>query len=156
MDTIGPVHNRISRFFTDVDAQNWESLEEAMIGRVHLDYSSFGAGEPVDLTPREITSAWKELIPGFDHTHHQVGNSLIETKEQKATARVHATATHHINGAEGGDLWVVYGTYEFSLLHEGGTWRITSITFYYKFQSGNLELPVLAQARASEKAAAPS
>ena len=156
MDTIGPVHNRISRFFTDVDAQNWESLEEAMIGRVHLDYSSFGAGEPVDLTPHEITSAWKELIPGFDQTHHQVGNSLIETKEQKATARVHATATHFIKGAPGGDFWTVYGTYEFSLLHEGGTWKITSIIFNYKCQSGNVELPVMAQSRALGKVKAVS
>ncbi|SDQ86702.1 nuclear transport factor 2 family protein [Pseudovibrio sp. Tun.PSC04-5.I4] len=151
MDTIGPINNRISRFFIDVDARNWSSVEAALTGRVHLDYSSFGAGEPVDLTPAEITTAWKALLPGFDQTHHQIGNALIESKEQKATARVHVTATHFIDGAEGGDIWVVYGTYDIGVVHEAGTWKINKIKFNFKFQDGNLELPVLAQTRADEK-----
>ncbi|KZK84088.1 hypothetical protein PsAD13_02457 [Pseudovibrio sp. Ad13] len=152
MDTIGPIQNRISRFFIDVDDRNWASVEAAMTGLVHLDYSSFGAGEPVDLTPEAITTAWKELLPGFDQTHHQIGNALVESKEQKATVKVHATATHFIDGAEGGDIWVVYGTYHIALVHEGGAWKISSIQFNFKFQDGNMDLPVIAQARADEKA----
>ncbi|QUS57163.1 nuclear transport factor 2 family protein [Pseudovibrio brasiliensis] len=154
MDTIGPIQNRVSRFFIDVDDRNWESVEGVMTSRVHLDYSSFGAGEPVDLTPAEITTAWKELLPGFDQTHHQVSNPLIESKEQKANVKVHATATHFIDGAEGGDLWVVYGTYNIALVHEGGTWKISRIQFNFKFQDGNMDLPVIAQARADAKAKA--
>ncbi|KZL19002.1 hypothetical protein PsAD2_02521 [Pseudovibrio axinellae] len=153
MDTIGPIQNRVSRFFIDVDDRNWEAVEATMTGRVHLDYSSFGAGEPVYLSPEEITTAWKELLPGFDQTHHQIGNALIESKEQKADVKLHATATHYIDGAEGGDIWVVYGTYHMTLVHEGGTWKFNSIRFNFKFQDGNLELPVLAQTRADEKAA---
>ena len=152
MDTIGPIQNRISRFFIDVDEQNWESVEAMMIGRVHLDYSSFGAGEPVDLTPEAITAAWKELLPGFDHTHHQIGNVLVESKEQRANVKVHAIATHFIDGAEGGDIWTVYGTYCIALIHEGGSWKITSIRFNFKFQDGNIDLPVLAQTRTSARA----
>lgn len=148
MDTIGPIHNRISRFFIDVDDGNWESVEALMTERVHLDYSSFGAGDPIDLTPKEVTGAWKELLPGFDATHHQIGNLLVDSKEQKASAKVHATVTHFIDGAEGGELWVVYGSYNIALIHEGGAWMISSIQFNFKFQAGNQDLPVLAQTRA--------
>ncbi len=151
MDTVGPIQNRISRFFIDVDDRNWEAVEAVMTDRVHLDYSSFGAGEPIDLSPAEITAAWKELLPGFDQTHHQTGNMLIESKEQKATVHVHATATHFIDGAEAGDIWRVYGTYHIAMVHEGGTWKIKGIQFNFKFQDGNPELPVLAQTRAAEK-----
>ncbi len=152
MDTLGSILNRISRFFIDVDDRNWASVESAMTGRVHLDYSSFGAGEPVDLTPEAITTAWKELLPGFDQTHHQIGNTLVDSKEQKATIKVHATTTHFIDGAEGGDIWVVYGTYNIALVHEGGEWKINSIQFIFKFQDGNIDLPVLAQTRTNAKA----
>lgn len=151
MDTIGPIRNSISRFFIDVDARNWPSVEEALTKRVHLDYSSFGAGEPVDLSPAEITAAWRALLPGFDQTHHLIGNALVVSKEQRATAHVHATATHFIDGAEGGDIWAVYGTYDIGLAQEAGTWKISAIKFNFKFQDGNLELPVLAQTRVDEK-----
>jgi hypothetical protein len=42
------------------------------------------AGEqPANLTSGQIIDSWKGLLPGFDKTHHQLGNYLIETDSER-------------------------------------------------------------------------
>jgi len=40
-------------------------------------------GQPANLTSGQIIDSWKGLLPGFDKTHHQLGNYLIETDSER-------------------------------------------------------------------------
>lgn len=140
------ITNVVQRFFAAVDARDWTAARNLMTSPFHLDYSSFGAGPAADLDPAEILTSWKAILPGFDATHHQLSPLEIQVGGNHATVRACVTATHQIAEAEGGELWSVYGNYVLTLVNENG-WKLTSNTFHFKFLTGNVELPVQAQAR---------
>ena len=143
--------------FIGTDERNWPRVERAFAPTVLLDYSSMSGQPAANLTPRQITTAWKGLLPGFDHTHHQIGNIIVtqhlgRSGPVSADVFCYGTATHYIANAPGGNLWTVVGTYSFHLVRAGnGTWQVDKMRFDVKYQDGNLELPKLATERAKLK-----
>lgn len=140
------VANTIYRFFAAVDDRDWNSAQGLMRNPFHLDYSSFGAGDPADLDPTAILEGWAQFLPGFDATHHQLGNLAIEVDDDSAVVDFYGTATHVIEDRS----WVVVGTYRATLIGEGGGWLLTGLQFLFKFQLGDTDLPAEAQARLSD------
>ena len=101
-------------------------------------------GQPAaTVTPAEIIQQWNAVLPGFDHTHHQIGNFLIDVTGETAHASCYGTATHYLEH-EQGSLWTVVGTYDFELKNVNNQWVITTMKFNYSYQSGNAELVKLA------------
>lgn len=143
------ITNAVQRFFEAVDTQNWAAANGLMTNPFHLDYSSFSAGPAADLAPADILSGWRSVLPGFDSTHHQLGPLIIETDGHSATVRAYVTADHQIAGVEAGEVWTVYGRYVLTLTKIGPDWRLSGNTFQFKFQTGNTDLPALAQSRAA-------
>lgn len=139
------VANCIARYFAAVDERNWERVAELMTDPFSLDYSSFGAGEPADLAPRTILAGWRKVLPGFDHTHHQMGNLDIEVEGEKASASCYVTATHAIDH----EVWTVVGTYNKELVRDGADWKLSGSQFLFKYQSGATHLATEAQRRAA-------
>ena len=106
-----------------------------------LDYSSLNGTPAVSLTPQQITSSWKTILPGFEHTHHQVGNFIENINGDQADVFCYGTATHYLSD-EAGSVWSVVGTYEFVLQKSSDdSWKITSMKFNFKYQDGNTHLP---------------
>ena len=93
------------------------------------------------------------MLPGFDHTHHQLGPLDIAQDGNSATVYAYVTATHYMASAQGGDLWTVYGTYTLQLRYEEG-WKLRGNTFSFKFLSGNVDLPNMAKERMARDTAA--
>jgi hypothetical protein len=143
------ITNVVQGFFEAVDTRNWDAAEALMTNPFHLDYSSYGAGPAADLAPTDILSGWQSVLPGFDATHHQLGPLIIEETGDRAQVRAYVTADHQIAGAENGEVWTVYGSYVLTLTKEGSDWRLRGNTFQFKFQTGNTDLPALAQSRAA-------
>src|SRR5690606_13002107 len=100
---------------------------------VLLDYTSMVGGEPANVKPDQIIDSWKELLPGFDKTHHQLGNYLIEINSNQATVFCYGTATHYLVNETGNNLWSVVGGYNFELNKQENTWRITKMKFNFKY-----------------------
>ncbi len=142
------IANTVARFFKAVDDREWAMAEALMANPYHLDYSSFGAGEAADLAPTQILKGWKGFLPGFDHTHHQIGNLDISVDGDKAKVACYGTATHVIADAGGGTVWTVVGTYTITLKRVGD-WKLTGTTFHFKYQDGNTGLPEKAAERAA-------
>ena len=141
MDT--PEHT-IQHLFLATDEKIWETVEEVFNTTVHLDYSSMTGNPASELSPNQITSTWKKVLPGFEFTHHQIGNLQTTLSDNTAHVFCYGTATHYLTN-ESNNLWVVYGTYDFDLIkNQDGKWKITSMKFNYKFQNGNSSLPQLA------------
>lgn len=143
------ITNAVQSFFEAVDTQNWAAAKGLMTNPFQLDYSSYGAGPAADLAPADILSCWRSVLPGFDHTQHQLGPLIIEIDGNSATVRAYVTADHQIAGVDAGEVWTVYGSYVLTLTKIGHGWKLSGNTFQFKFQTGNTDLLALAQSRAA-------
>ena len=139
--TMSSPQEAVTRLFISTDLQNWEAVEESFATEVNLDYSSMNGQPAAKLSPEQITSAWKTILPGFESTHHQLGNFITSENEGHAHVYCYGTASHFLEH-ETGNLWLVAGTYDFDLQKDAqGKWKVASMVFNFKFQDGNTALP---------------
>ena len=129
--------------FIATDQQNWEQVEQIFAPKVLLDYSSMSGNPAASLAPTDITTAWKGILPGFESTHHQLGNIRSTEDGNKATVFCYGTATHYLTN-DAGNVWTVVGSYDFELAKSDKGWQITAMTFHFKYQDGNTALPGIA------------
>ena len=99
----------------------------------------------------ETIAQWQSLLNGFDVTHHQLGNCIVDEKQNTAHVFCYVTATHWIH-SENEKLWTVVGSYDFDLTRQDSRWLVTSMVFHCKYQDGNLTLPDVAMKRVREQA----
>jgi len=130
----------VIRLFTATDEQEWDAVEKAFAEKVKLDYSSM-TGSPAEvLSATQIVKNWQSILPGFTHTHHQLGNFQSKIANNKAIISCYGTASHYLSSEEE-NVWTVIGSYDFSLEKQAESWKITAMTFNFKFQEGNTSLP---------------
>ena len=131
----------VTSLFIATDQRDWQQVTNIFYNQVELDYASMNGNPATTLTPGQIVAAWKTILPGFEHTHHQIGNYITTIEGTKATFFCYGTATHFLPD-EKGNNWAVVGSYDFELIQlENKDWKITSIKFNYKYQEGNTSLP---------------
>ncbi len=149
------IQSSINKLFIATDQQDWAGVEQSFAAKVLLDYSSMSGQAAANLSSSEITSAWKTILPGFEHTHHQVSNFIIDEQGRNATAFCYGTANHYLENA-GGNVWTVVGSYDFELSQEGKDWKISAMKFNFDYQAGNLALPQAAIDRVAGKPNSPT
>lgn len=137
----------VNKLFISVDNRDWENVKLIFSDTVLLDYTSMAGGQPAILTSSQIIDSWKGILPGFDKTHHQLGNYLIETDSDLAKVFCYGTATHYLANESKNNIWTVVGSYDLELKDVNNTWRITKMKFNLKYIDGNNDLPKLAQGR---------
>lgn len=137
------VNQTVSRLFVATDDQNWSKVETIFNDKVELDYSSMNGNPATVLSPKEITDSWKTILPGFTHTHHQLGNFITTIEGKTAQVFCYGTATHYLED-ENGNIWTVVGSYNLELEKINNSWRVSKMKFNYKYQDGNLDLPAKA------------
>ncbi|WP_083629350.1 nuclear transport factor 2 family protein [Tenacibaculum agarivorans] len=133
------IQETISKLFIHSDDRNWKIVESLFADTVTLDYSSMTGNSAAKVSPTDITSAWKTVLPGFTYTHHQLGNFITEINESKAHTFCYGTATHYLEN-NNGNIWTVVGSYDFDLEKINNNWKITLMKFNYKYQNGNDKL----------------
>ncbi len=134
------INRTITELFVATDTRDWQKVEQIFADQVVLDYSSMNGNPAVELSPSQITGAWKGILPGFESTHHQIGNFITKVDENKASVFVYGTATHYLSDDQG-SVWTVVGSYDFDLIKTDNKWRISSMKFNFKYQDGNTSLP---------------
>lgn len=139
MNETQKIQETVINVFVNSDNRNWKEVEAQFASKVNLDYSSMSGQPASEVTPEQITSSWKTVLPGFTHTHHQIGNFITEINGNKAHSFCYGTATHYLED-ENGNVWTVVGSYDFDLENINGNWKITSMKFNYKYQDGNGKL----------------
>jgi fermentation-respiration switch protein FrsA (DUF1100 family)/ketosteroid isomerase-like protein len=131
----------IGNIFSGVDERNWGKVQGAMAKDVYLDYTSLAGGSPATLPLEKIVENWKGVLPGFQSTHHQIGNFQVNVTGDKATAIFSGLALHYLNN----ETWTVVGIYNFDLVKKSnGGWAVEKMKLNLQKQDGNLELPALA------------
>lgn len=140
----------VINLFVATDLRDWNVIENIFSSSVILDYSSMNGLPASELKPTKIIDNWKGILPGFESTHHQLGN--FQSFEEEGSARVscYGTASHYLEN-DVGSVWVVVGTYDFDLIKDSSErWKITSMKFNFKYQDGNKELPKIAIEKLNE------
>jgi len=150
----------LTRLLHAVDALHWARVRDCVADQLELDYTELFGGEPQLVTGDQLVASWQSLLPGFDATHHMTGPVLTEAAngggaDGDLTLRAQVRGLHQLAGAEGGDLWDVYGQYEVRLTKADGGWRISRLVLHLIHQAGNTGLPELAVARAATSPRAP-
>lgn len=143
------IENSVARWFKAIDRRDWKAAEALMVDPFLLDYSSFGGDPAAALKPSDILTNLARFLPGFDATHHQLGNFDVECDEKTAIVNCYVTASHFIASAAEGPVWTVIGSYEIPLVRDGDVWRLSGCRLDFKCQHGNTALPALAQQRAT-------
>ncbi|WP_128544421.1 nuclear transport factor 2 family protein [Larkinella soli] len=143
-ETWQSIIDTVNGVFLYSDSHDWDALQTCFADPFVLDYTSMNGGEPATLTPAGIAEDWRGFLPGFQATHHLIGNHRVRLTEAEAAVFCYGTATHYLPTETGLPVWTVAGTYDFRLRSENGGWKITRMTFHFKYEDGNRQLPALA------------
>lgn len=146
MDT-QQIISTVNNLFISVDNRDWDKVKAIFSDTVLLDYTSMAPGMPANLSSSQIIDSWKAVLPGFDKTHHQLGNHLVEMDPFFAKVFCYGTATHYLSNESKSNIWTVVGSYDLELKTIGNSWRIVMMKFNLKYVDGNTDLPIMAQER---------
>lgn len=130
----------INRLFIGTDNRDWALVRRCFAPRVLFDMSSLGAGEPTQLTPEQIVSAWDAGLKPLKAIHHQAGNYLVTVTGEKADAFCYGIAIHYLPNKTNANTRTFVGSYEFELLKDRGEWEISKFKFNLKYIEGNANL----------------
>ena len=129
-----------------VDRAAYDLAEAAFAPSITVDYTSLWGGEPATMTPAELMTAWRGIVPGFDATWHELGPVSVTRTGDTATATAEVDGRHWI----GDEIWRPVGIYHWDVVQIDGDWRVTRMVFDMTAEIGDRALA----ARAMERAAA--
>lgn len=128
-----------------VDLAAYDLAEAAFADTIIIDYTSLWGGEPSTMTPAELMTAWRGIVPGFDTTFHELANVTVTVSGDTAIATADVDGRHWI----GDQLWRPIGTYHWDLVQDDGTWKVTRMVFNMTQEIGSRDLAALAMERAA-------
>jgi hypothetical protein len=137
----------VNDLFISVDNKDWENVKSIFSDKVLLDYTSMTGGQPAILTSSQIIDSWKSILPGFDKTHHQLGNYVFKKDSDLVKVFCYGTATHYLANESNNNIWTVVGSYDLELKMINNSWRIVKMKFNLKYTDGNNNLSKIAQER---------
>ncbi|MDR7274576.1 nuclear transport factor 2 family protein [Catenuloplanes atrovinosus] len=143
------ISDTVVRYAVAIDRGDWELFAGCLTEVVHIDFSD--AGMPAADLPREAFVAFaREALSGFTARQHLSPNHLVTFDPEDADRAVcesYMYAQHHLAGAEGGDFFLMRGSYTNHLVRTAGGWRIERLVQHVSWPEGNLDLPNMARAR---------
>ena len=126
------VYQVLNAVFIATDEKDWLKVQNCFDSKVLFDMTSLSGGEPVTLTPDQITAAWDEGLEAPNSVHHQIGNYVIRIPEPGLSkASCYGIALHYYDDPK--HLHSFVGTYDFELVNGGGSWKISKFKFNCKY-----------------------
>jgi uncharacterized protein (TIGR02246 family) len=120
------------RYTVALDAKDWARL------------ASCFAPDPVFVHPGgrlegfdAILGRTSAALTPLDATQHLLGNIAVEVDGDRARSSAYFHAQHVRAGTPGGDLYVIAGRYQDTLVRTDAGWRITERLQTYLWRSGN-------------------
>lgn len=132
-----------------VDLADYALAERAFAPSVVIDYTSLWGGQPNKMTPQELMTAWRGIVPGFDATWHELSDVSAKIDGNRATATAFVDGRHWI----GDTLWRPVGRYDWNLEKMNGAWKVTTMTFKMTQEIGSRDLAAKAMERAKARTA---
>ena len=121
------------RYATALDSRDWPLLRTCFQPDVVGEYEGIGTLDGVDA----IESVCRGALEPLDASQHLLGNHVVEVTGDDAVHSCQLHAQHVRAGAEGGDLYVVAGSYTDRLRRTPDGWRITHRRLAVTWTDGN-------------------
>ena len=147
------ISERVITYATSIDAADWESYAECFTDPVHVDFSE--AGMPAADLPREAFVGFAASgLGGFTARQHLSPNHVIDFGDDPDRAVCHSYmyAQHYLEGAEGGDFYLMRGSYENVMRRTPHGWKIERLVQHISWLEGNTDAPNQAMARSNTAA----
>jgi hypothetical protein len=122
------------RYATALDSRDWQLLTTCFTENGITDYQELGG---INEGPEAIIATCHGALSGLDASQHLIANIVVELDGDRAQASCYFQAQHVYAGAEGGDNFLVGGTYRDRLVRTGDGWRIEHRTLEPTWQDGN-------------------
>ena len=101
--------------------------------------------------PRDAFAGFSgSALGGFTALQHISPNHVItfdETDPDRALCTSYMFAQHYLEGAEGGDTYIMRGSYENHVVRTRDGWKIEKLVQHLSWPEGNADLPAQAAAR---------
>lgn len=128
-----------------VDRAAYDLAQAAFAPQIVIDYTSLWGEEPATMTPEDLMTAWRGIVPGFDATWHELGPVSVEIDGASAVATASVDGRHWIGDA----LWRPIGEYHWDIKQIEGEWRVTRMIFDMTEEIGDRALAAEAMERAA-------
>ena len=108
------ISEQVIRYALAVDRRDWQMFAGVFTDPVHADFSELGT-PAADLSAAELAARVSAVLNGFTATQHLSPNHVIEFDEadpDRAVCYSAMFAQHYLAGADGGDFYLVRGSYD--------------------------------------------
>jgi SnoaL-like domain len=143
------IGEQVIRYAMGVDRRDWEMFADCFTDPVRADFSA--SGKPAaDYARDELVDMVRGALSGFTATQHLSPNHVIEFDRHdpdRAVCHSYMYAQHLLEGAPGGDFFLLRGSYTNWLLRTPDGWRIESLTQHVAWPEGNTNAVSEATAR---------
>jgi hypothetical protein len=120
------------RYTFALDTKDWALLESCFAPSPAFVHPG-GRLEGFD----EILGRTSAALNPLDATQHLLGNIDVEVDGDTARSSCYFHAQHVRAGTPGGDLYVIAGRYQDTLIRTDAGWRITERVQTYQWRNGN-------------------
>lgn len=129
-----------------VDLAAYDVAARAFAPEIVVDYTSLWGGEAQRLTPAQLMTAWRGIVPGFDATRHEIADVRVVVEGDGARASAFVDGRHFLDG----QVWRPVGLYDWRLARIDGHWKVTHMTFTVTQEIGERALAEKAMERAKK------
>jgi hypothetical protein len=147
---------RVTSYATSIDSGDWAAFAECFTDPVHIDFSEGGL-PAADFERDQFVEFASVGLGGFTARQHISPNHLItfdDHDHNRAICLSYMYAQHYLEGAEGGDFYLMRGSYENHLIRTDEGWKIGRLVQHISWLEGNTDAPAQAMARAQAALAA--
>jgi 3-phenylpropionate/cinnamic acid dioxygenase small subunit len=138
------INDLLIRYAVSLDSRDWAQLATCFTEDAVADYGELaGQNDCRD----DIVATCRHAVGGLDASQHFVGNFVIASDGDVATASSYLHAQHYLVSASGTNTFVGAGTYYDRLIRSPLGWRITHRRLEVTWTDGNAGIFAEAAAR---------
>ena len=129
----------VIRYAMSLDRADWDLFRATIADPLHIDFSDWSGMEPRSWGREEWAGFARDVLSGFDARQHISPNHVITfDSDDEATCTSYMFAQHLLEGAPGGDVFIMRGSYTNVLQRrQDGGWEIKSMTQHFSWGEGN-------------------
>jgi hypothetical protein len=133
------ISEQVIKYAMAVDRRDWHMFADCFTDPVHADYSENGL-PAADFARDDLVRIVREAVSGFAATQHLSPNHVIEFDESdpdRALCYSSMYAQHHLaEGSDGGELFLLRGSYSNHMLRTPEGWRIERLIQHVSWRGG--------------------
>ncbi|MGH8992019.1 MAG: nuclear transport factor 2 family protein [Acidimicrobiia bacterium] len=132
------ISERVIKYAMAVDRRDWQMFAECFTDPVHADYSENGL-PAADFARDDLVDIVRQAVSVLTATQHLSPNHVIDfdaDDPDRATCYSTMYAQHHLEGADGAELYLLRGSYDNHMLRTSDGWRIERLVQHVSWREG--------------------